>query len=85
MSKPKLLDDCRTARDFFSYAESKGGRIENGGRHTKIVGPGGGRVAIPTHNGDILTGTRRAIVKMLIAVGLGIMPLACILSGWLVR
>jgi len=85
MSKPKLLDDCRTNDDFYRYAESKGGEVRFGHGHPKIVGPGGGIVPLPGEHGEIKSGTRRSIVKMLIAVGLGIMPLACILSGWLVR
>lgn len=79
MCKKKTLDDLRTAKDVFTYAEQHGGCIEYGGRHAKVRGPGGGIVAVPCHPGDLKTGTLRSIIKMLVAVGLGIMILAIVL------
>jgi len=75
MGKNKLLKDCHTSSDFFSYAEKHGGKIENGGRHIKIRGPNGGIVPVPCHPGDIAPGTRRSIIRMLIEIGLGLLPL----------
>jgi hypothetical protein len=75
MSKPKLLTTCRTNKHFTAYAKSHGGYIEYGGRHPKIVGPNGGSVPFPSHHGDIPVGTRRSIIRMLIEIGLGLLPL----------
>jgi hypothetical protein len=80
MSKPKALDDCRSDQDFFAYGKSKGGIVAHGGRHPKIYGPRGGSVSIVSHNGDIKIGTRRSIVKMMIAIGLGLLPIICYIS-----
>jgi len=66
----KTLDACHTHDDFVSFGKKKGGRVEPGGRHTKIYGPRGGMVPVPHHKGDLATGTRFSIIKMMSAIGL---------------
>lgn len=62
-------DHCKSSRDFIRLATSRGAEIREGGSHTKIIGPGGGIVPIPRHTGDLPTGTRRSIARMLKLIG----------------
>lgn len=77
----KKLEACRSGKDFIHYAACQGAEIRNGGRHTKVYGPNGGSCPIPNHPGDLPTGTRHSIIKMLMLIGLGLMPLACLLAA----
>ncbi len=73
MSK-KTLEACKTHEDFVIWGKKHGGRVVNGGRHTKIYGPSGGMAPIPHHPGEIAKGTRYSIIKMMIAIGLACLP-----------
>jgi len=66
----KSLESCHTYDDFVGYGKKHGARVEPGGRHTKIYGPTGGMVPVPHHKGDLATGTRYSIIKMMSAIGL---------------
>lgn len=77
----KSLTQCRSGKEFIAYAASHGAEIRNGGRHTKVVGPNGGTCPIPNHPGDLPTGTRHSIIKMMTLIGLGLMPLACLIAA----
>lgn len=73
----KTLDKCRKGKDFISYAASQGAKIKNGkGSHIKVYGPRG-MCPVPNHNKDLGNGLRCAIIKMFVAIGLGILVLAC--------
>jgi HicA toxin of bacterial toxin-antitoxin, len=61
----KSLQACKTHDEIVSYAQRNGCTIQNGGRHTKIIGPQGGMVPVPRHPGDLAKGTRFSIIKML--------------------
>jgi hypothetical protein len=82
MSK-KRLEACRSHDDFVSYASKRGGRIENGGRHTKIYSPDGGMAIVPRHPGDLAKGTRFSIIKTLIKIGLALIPIALLINFWI--
>lgn len=66
----RQLNDCWTHDDFVAYAKKRGGRVVNGGRHTKVYGPTGGMSPVPHHKGDLPKGTRHSIIKMFVAIGL---------------
>jgi 6-phosphofructokinase len=70
MGRKMKLDECKTSPEFIRYARQQGGTVVPGSRHVKIV-TDKGLCAIPNHKGDIATGTRHSIIKMLIAIGLG--------------
>ena len=74
----KTIDACRTHDDFVAYGEKHGGRVVNGGRHTKVFGPTGGLAPVPHHPGDLAKGTRFSIIKMFIAIGLSCMVIVAI-------
>lgn len=77
----KSVDDCRTQRDFVSVARQQGYRVENGGRHTCVVADGR-RVPLGHANGEIPTGTRRAIIRALKAVGMTALVLGALYVMW---
>lgn len=77
----KTLQACRTHEDFCAYAKKHGARIENGGVHTKIYGPGGGMVPVPRHPGEIGKGLRFSIIKKMALIGLLLAPLTCLISA----
>lgn len=83
----KNLDQCRTGNDFERYAVAHGGRVESCSNGVKIYGTNGQRngdypyvLIHSNHPRDLATGTRAAIIKGLVAIGLGV--IACI--GFLV-
>ncbi|MEW6651426.1 MAG: type II toxin-antitoxin system HicA family toxin [Chloroflexota bacterium] len=89
----KSLNECRTCKDFDRAIRSGGVTYQerqNGSSHRvyKFTDKGVS-VPIPQHRGDIPTGTRRSIVKMLTLVGLGgvvwivICQASTIISRWL--
>lgn len=81
MGRPNSVCDCRTAKDFVSVVMRQGGCVEEGARHTIVRGPNGkGRVAIPRHRGDLPTGTRRAIIRELLALGFVVWACACVIA-----
>lgn len=75
MAKKRSLDGCRTSRDFDRLINSSGVHFterQNGTSHKvyKFVDQGVS-VPVPQHRGEIPTGTRRSIAKMLALVGIG--------------
>jgi hypothetical protein len=72
MSK-KNLEACRTDRDFLGYVQFKGGEIIHCAHGVKIFGPKrpGYAVIHSNHKKELATGTRAALIKTLIAIGLG--------------
>lgn len=73
MSK-QTLNDCKSGRDFARYVEHNPDArdLRQNGSHLCCKGPKPGTAVIPVHNGDLPTGTRRSILKMLAAIGLGL-------------
>ena len=66
----KKLKDCRSGKDFVGYAEKRGAEIRNGkGSHAKVVNKKGMAI-VPRHNKDLATGTRRAVIKAFLAMGI---------------
>ncbi len=84
MSK-KNLQACSKATDFISYAEDHGGKVKTCGAGVKVYGPNGngGYVSIhANHPKELATGTRAALIKAFIALGLGVLlPIACLLQS----
>ena len=78
MGKHRSLAGCRKSRDFVAYAVEHGAEVVNGGRHGVKVSYHGCRIPVPDHPGELATGTRRAIVKSFIAIGLSLLALALI-------
>lgn len=69
MSKPKSLKDCKKDTEFLAYAERQGAKVTPGGRHFKIATSKGTTVC-SCHNHELPTGTRHALIKQLIAIGI---------------
>lgn len=76
MSKPKSINDCRTAADFDRVISRSGlnySKRQNGSSHRIYRFTESGRsVPIPQHTGDLPTGTRHSIIKSLVLVGLAV-------------
>lgn len=68
--KMKPLDRCHTDGDFVRWTNAQPhGRSENGGKHTKLIGPRG-RTVVGNHGGnyELPTGTRHSLIKQLRAI-----------------
>lgn len=79
MSKPKTIEDCQNRPDFERWACDHGGEIKYSGRHPKAVSPSGAKIPLAGHgNETIPIGTRKSMIKMFIAAGLALLPLACL-------
>lgn len=77
MAKVTSVENCRTAREFERAVQRQGGWIEQGGNHARLCHPDGGKVALPRHAGDLATGTRHSIMKMLLSLGFMVVTLSC--------
>ena len=75
--------DPKNYREFCRYAGKRGGVIEEGSKHTKVIGPGGGQAVLPRHNGDYGPGLRCALLKRFTMIGLILFALACCLVAYL--
>lgn len=75
MGKIREVTDIRDRDDAIQWAKKKGGNIEEATNHTKVNGPRGSTF-LPRHKGDFKTGTRYAIIKQYIAIGLGVLAAA---------
>lgn len=69
----KGLEECKEQRDFLSWARRRGATVASGGRHMLIRYDG---YSVPVPNGEIRPGTKRAIVKALLKIGLAVLFLA---------
>jgi hypothetical protein len=68
----KNLRQCKDGNDFIAWARSKGGIINQSTHGVKIYGPKSGYALIHNnHVRELATGTRMALIKVLIAIGLG--------------
>ena len=72
----KKRDDAevlRKSREFIDYAKRHGCEVESGkSSHIKVRNAKGFAV-IPYHPGDLARGTRKAIIKTFIAMGIAIL------------
>ena len=71
MGKAKPIDQCKTAADFDRAIRASGqpySERQNGTSH-KVYRVNGTSIPVPQHSGEIPTGTRRSIIKMLIKAG----------------
>jgi len=70
--RKKNLRQCKEGNDFIAWARSKGGIINQSTHGVKIYGPKPGYALIHNHHArELATGTRMALIKALIAIGLG--------------
>jgi predicted RNA binding protein YcfA (HicA-like mRNA interferase family) len=60
----------RTGRELLAYAERGGCRVRQHGSHAIATAPNGQICVIPMHSGDLPTGTRKSILRMLARMGL---------------
>lgn len=74
MPKVKHVQDIRTTVDAERWALSHGAEVINGGRH-KCISNKYGRCPLP-HEKELCKGTRHAIIKRLIAMGLACVGIA---------
>lgn len=83
--KKRRLDKNKSGKQFLNYArqsENYAGEKVEGSHHT-VFSKKGGSVVIPVHgNEDLATGTRFAIIKRLIAIGLSILAMVVFLLIW---
>jgi len=81
----KKLTTCRTEKDFLGYIQYKGGEIINCAHGVKVFGPKkpGYAVIHSNHKKELATGTRAALIKALIAIGLGGMVIGIYLTRFL--
>jgi len=80
MSKKDNANSLHTGREFIAYAERRGCEVIPGkGSHIKVRNAKGLAI-IPNHLGDLATGTRRAIIKAFIAMGIAILMFVMVLG-----
>lgn len=94
MKKKMSLSDCRTPKDFDRVINRSGVKFverHNGTSHRIYKFPQHGiSVPVPQHRGEIPTGTRHSIAKMLALVGIGgivwiaLCNISSIVGQWLV-
>jgi hypothetical protein len=87
----KRLDQCKTGPDFVGYARrttrKRGGSVKEIKAGVLVKGPPDGpapddcAVIHSNHPRELATGTRAALIKKLIALGLGLMVLAAIIPA----
>jgi hypothetical protein len=80
VGKLRNLDDIRCGQDALRWAESHGCEVRHG-KHT-VVSNEHGSCAIPLHGHEQLPcGTRKAIIKMFILLGLSIIVTIVIMGA----
>lgn len=77
----KDLQNLKRYDEFITHAKRRGGTIRNGGPHTVITGPTGGIVSMPRVNGEFTKGMRCKLRRLFVLIGLGLMPLMCLISA----
>jgi predicted RNA binding protein YcfA (HicA-like mRNA interferase family) len=80
MSKKDVVARLRKSREFIDYAKRNDCEIIRGkGSHVKARNDKGFAI-IPDHPGDLPTGTRRAIIKSFVAMGIAVFVAIAIAS-----
>jgi len=72
----KTLEECKKGTDFKHYVEHNPHTREmrqTGSSHLCVKGDKPGTAVIPVHNKELPTGTRKSVIRMLIAIGLGVL------------
>lgn len=75
----KTLSECKTGSHLYSYVEHHPMTkdIRRCGSHVMVKGPKPGTAVFPDHGSEQLQqGTLKSVIKMLIAIGLGILGIA---------
>lgn len=67
----KHLSECRSSGDFLNYGEKQGAWLEAGAGSCIKVCTERGKAIVHHHPGDLAKGTRAALVKAFLALGLG--------------
>ncbi len=80
MGKKNDLNALRTSREFLAWAERHDCEIRYSKSSHVHVSKNGVTATIPNHPGDLATGTRRAIVKAFIAMGIAVFVIALLLG-----
>lgn len=83
----KNLNQCKDPNDFIRYAKRKKGKVVSCGKGVKIYGPvpPGYALIHSNHPRELATGTRMAIIKAFIAIGLGMIGLTAYILPVLAR
>lgn len=77
--KKKDINNLRNSREFIEWAEHEGCDVRySKGSHVQIR-KNGIHTTVPNHPGDLATGTRRAIIRAFIAMGIAILVMGLIL------
>lgn len=84
--KKRRLDKYKSGKQFLAHARRSenyaGEKVE--GSHDTVFSKRGGFVVIPVHgNKDLAPGTKRSIVKRMIAIGLGILSVLLAALAWI--
>jgi hypothetical protein len=74
----KTLEQCKTHQDFVRYAKKNGATVEQCKKGVKIYNGDSAQYAVihSNHRKDMATGTRSALIKAFLAIGLAAIP-AC--------
>jgi len=79
MGKKNNLPACKGHRDFTKYIGCRGATLDRqNGSHEIWEMPDHSLLVLPSHPGDYATGTRHAIIKLIIAAGLGLLVIAIV-------
>lgn len=80
MSKNSKLDSLRSGKQFIDYVRKNPAMTDFRQRGSHFIAETDkGMVVIPNHNKDLGVGIRKAIIKTIIAIGLGIYLLVVLL------
>ena len=76
----KSLKQCKSGKEFISYASTHGANVRNGHGSHFVVSTKKGSVTVPVHgNSDLGTGLRCKIIKLLLAIGV-----TGLFVGWII-
>jgi len=73
----------KTSSYYLGVARKNGFRIVEGGCHTKLYPPSGGRPMVLPRHRDLSPGVEHAIIKFFLKMGIviALMMAACVLTG----
>ena len=75
MGKKNDINSLRTSREFIAWAKRHGCDIRYSKSSHVQVRKSGITATIPNHPGELAAGTRRAIIKMFVAMGIAVLVL----------
>lgn len=80
--KKKDINRLKTSREFTAWAEREDCEIRQGKGSHVFIRKKGVTTTVPNHSGDLAAGTRRAIIKAFIAMGIAVLAVLLLLSVW---